>query len=82
MLLKWIGLTVHNVVELHAFLGLIIDELCVAFDAFELFVLLDLGVSRGLIQIPHRELVGGSTSRFEIVTDFGVAGFELILHSC
>ena len=80
MLLKRIRLTVKNVIELHAFLGLIVDVLCVAFYAFEFFVLLDFGVSGRLIQISHRELIRGSAPSLEIVANFCVTGFKLILH--
>jgi hypothetical protein len=80
LLLKRIGLTVKNIIELHAFLGLIVDVLCVAFDAFEFFVLLDFGVSWRLIQISQRELIRGSAPSLEIIANFCVTGFELILH--
>ena len=57
LLLERIRLTIHNVIELHAFLGLDIDVLRVTLNAFELFMPLDFGVSWRLVQIPHRKLV-------------------------
>lgn len=57
LVLKWIRLAIENVIELHAFLGLNIDELCVALDAFEFFMLLDFGMSRRSIYVFHIPLI-------------------------